>query len=344
MLIFDRRFIQNTAILFDAPIRPIQLAMLTAIGLAVASGACAQTPQPAYPSKPIRYIVPFPPGGVTDILARIVGQRLGDAWGQQVIIDNRSGATGAIGSELVAKAPPDGYTMLGGTIATHAISSSLNSKLAYHPLKDFTPVTLLATLPNVLIVHPAMPVRSVKQFVALAKSRPDDMRFSSGGAGTSQHLSGELFNMLMGTRMVHVPYKGGHLAMSDIVGGQIDFSFENAPNCMPYIKGGRLRALGVTTAQRSATLPDLPPIAEVIPGFDVASWQGLFLPAATPPAIVNKLNAEVRRILALPEVRERIASTGADASSNTPEAFVEYIRSELVKWDNVVKVSGAKLD
>jgi len=205
-------------------------------------------------------------------------------------------------------------------------------------------VTLLATLPNVLIVHPAMPVRSVKQFVALAKSRPDDMRFSSGGAGTSQHLSGELFNMLMGTRMVHVPYKGGHLAMSDIVGGQIEFSFENAPNCMPYIKGGRLRALGVTTAQRSATLPDLPPIAEVIPGFDVASWQGLFLPAATPPAIVNKLNAEVRRILALPEVRERIASTGADASSNTPEAFVEYIRSELVKWDKVVKVSGAKLD
>ena len=225
-------------------------------------GAYAQSQTPSYPSRQIRYVVPFPPGGATDILARVIGQKLTDAWGQPVLIDNRSGATGAIGSDIVAKAPPDGYTLLGGTIATHAISSSLNSKLPYHPLKNFAPVTLLATLPNVLIVHPAMPVRSVKQFVALAKARPDDMRFSSGGAGTSQHLSGELFNMLIGTKLVHVPYKGGHLAMGDIVGGQIEFAFENAPNCMPYIKGGRLRALGVTTAQRSANLPELPPIAE----------------------------------------------------------------------------------
>ena len=289
-------------------------------------------------------MVPFPPGGATDILARIIGQKLNEAWGQTVLIDNRSGATGTIGSDIVAKSPPDGYTLLGGTIATHAISSSLNSKLPYHPLKDFAPVTLLATLPNVLIVHPAMPVRTVKQFVALAKSRPSDMRFSSGGAGTSQHLSGELFNMIIGTKLVHVPYKGGHLAMGDIVGGQIEFAFENAPNCMPYIRGGRLRALGVTTAQRSATLPDLPPIGETIPGFDVASWQGLFLPAGTPPAIVTKLNAEVRRIFALPDVRERIAATGADVATTTPEAFVDYIRSELVKWDKVVKASGARLD
>ena len=307
-------------------------------------GAYAQSQTPSYPSRQIRYVVPFPPGGATDILARVIGQKLTDAWGQPVLIDNRSGATGAIGSDIVAKAPPDGYTLLGGTIATHAISSSLNSKLPYHPLKNFAPVTLLATLPNVLIVHPAMPVRSVKQFVALAKARPDDMRFSSGGAGTSQHLSGELFNMLIGTKLVHVPYKGGHLAMGDIVGGQIEFAFENAPNCMPYIKGGRLRALGVTTAQRSANLPELPPIAETIAGFDVASWQGLFLPAGTPPAIVNRLNSKVRRIFALPDVRERIAATGADVATTTPEAFVDYIRTELLKWEKVVKVSGARLD
>ncbi len=307
-------------------------------------GAYAQFQTPSYPSRQIRYVVPFPPGGATDILARVIGQKLTDAWGQPVLIDNRSGATGTIGSDIVAKAPPDGYTLLGGTIATHAISSSLNSKLPYHPLKNFAPVTLLATLPNVLIVHPAMPVRSVKQFVALAKTRPNEMRFSSGGAGTSQHLSGELFNMLIGTKLVHVPYKGGHLAMGDIFGGQIEFAFENAPNCMPYIKGGRLRALGVTTAQRSANLPELPPIAETIPGFDVASWQGLFLPAGTPPAIVNRLNSEVRRIFALPDVRERIAATGADVATTTPEAFVDYIRTELLKWEKVVKVSGARLE
>jgi tripartite-type tricarboxylate transporter receptor subunit TctC len=312
---------------------------ITAISL-MAISASAQT----YPAKQIRYVVPFPPGGATDILARVISQKLNESWGQPVIIDNRSGATGTIGSDIVAKSAPDGYTLLGGTIATHAISSSLNSKLPYHPLKNFAPVTLLATLPNVLIVHPAMPVRNVKEFVALAKARPNDMRFSSGGAGTSQHLSGELFNMLIGTKLVHVPYKGGHLAMGDIVGGQIEFAFENAPNCMPYLLSKRLRPLGVTTVKRSASLPDVPPVADTIPGFDVASWQGLFLPAGTPPAIVNKLNAEVRRIFALPDVRERIAITGADIETTTPEAFVDYIRAELVKWEKVVRVSGARLD
>lgn len=312
---------------------------IAAISL-MATSAIAQT----YPAKQIRYVVPFPPGGATDILARVISQKLNESWGQPVIIDNRSGATGTIGSDIVAKSAPDGYTLLGGTIATHAISSSLNSKLPYHPLKNFAPVTLLATLPNVLIVHPAMPVRNVKEFVALAKARPNDMRFSSGGAGTSQHLSGELFNMLIGTKLVHVPYKGGHLAMGDIVGGQIEFAFENAPNCMPYLLSKRLRPLGVTTVKRSASLPDVPPVADTIPGFDVASWQGLFLPAGTPPAIVNKLNAEVRRIFALPDVRERIAVTGADIETTTPEAFVEYIRAELVKWEKVVRVSGARLD
>ena len=300
--------------------------------------AAAQT----YPTKQIRYVVPFPPGGTTDILARVLGQKLSETWGQPVVIDNRSGATGTIGSDIVAKAPPDGHTLLGGNIATHAISSGLYSKLPYHPLKSFEAVTLLAVIPNVLIVNPAMPVRNVKQFVALAKARPADMRFSSGGSGTSQHLSGEMFNMMIGTKLVHVPYKGGHLAMGDIVNGQIEFSFENVPNCLSFIKSGRLRALGVTTATRTATLPDVPPVADTIPGFEVASWQGLFVPAATPIAIVSKLNAEVRRIFILPDVRTRIADTGAEISTTTSEAFVDYVRAEMVKWEKVVRASGAR--
>lgn len=314
---------------------------------AIAAAACFVTATAAaqtYPAKQIRYVVPFPPGGTTDILARVLGQKLSETWGQPVVIDNRSGATGTIGSDIVAKSPPDGYTLLGGNIATHAISNSLYSKLPYHPLKSFEAVTLLAVIPNVLIVNPAMPVRNVKQFVALAKARPADMRFSSGGSGTSQHLSGEMFNMMIGTKLIHVPYKGGHLAMSDIISGQIEFSFENVPNCLTFIRSGRLRALGVTTATRTATLPEVPPVAETIPGFEVASWQGLFVPAATPTAIVSKLNTEVRRIFNLPDVRARIADTGADISNNTSDAFTEYIRTELVKWEKVVKASGARVD
>lgn len=318
----------------------IACVLLAAACLPAATCAHAQP----YPSKPMRYIVPYPPGGTTDILARLIGQKLSETWGQQVVIENRSGASGTIGSDLVAKSPPDGYTLLGGTIASHAIVASLYSKLPYHPLKNFAPVTRLAMIPNVLIVNPAMPVRNVKEFVALAKARPADMRFSSGGPGTSQHLSGELLNMLIGTRLVHVPYKGGNLALNDIVNGQIEFSFENVPNCIGFIKAGRLRPLGVTTPQRTPTLPDVPPVADTIPGFDVASWQGLFLPAGTSPAIVTKLNAEVRRIFTLPEVRERIAATGADIATTTPEEFVDYIRSELVKWEKVVKASGARVE
>ncbi len=315
-------------------------AALLALSACAATTVCAQT----YPAKPIRYIVAFPAGGTTDLLARMIGQRLTEAWGQPVIIDNRAGAAGSVGSEAAAKAPPDGYTLLGGTISSHAINTSIYSKMAYHPLKDFAPITRLASVPNVLVVHPSLPVKTVREFAALAKARPGQLRFASAGSGTSQHLSGELFNMMAGVKMIHIPYKGGNLAMTDIIGGQIELSFENAPNCMPHIKSGRLKALGVTTLTRTQALPDVPPINDTVPGFEVGSWQGLFVPAGVPPAIVAKLNTEVRRILAFEEVRSRVSGLGAEVATTTPEQFVEFIRAELAKWEKVVKVAGARVD
>ncbi len=315
----------------------LMIAATTAHAQTAATGA-------AYPSKPIRYIVAFPAGGTTDLLGRMIGQKLTEAWGQPVIIDNRAGAAGGVGSEAAAKAPPDGYTLLGGTISSHSINSSIYSKLAYHPLRDFAPITRIASVPNVLVVHPSLPVKTVKEFAALAKARPGQLRFASSGSGTSQHLSGELFNMLTGTKMVHVPYKGGNFAMTDLIGGQIELSFENAPNCVPHVKSNRLRAIGVTTLTRAQALPDVPPINDTVPGFDVGSWQGLFVPAGVPPAIVAKLNTEVRRILALDDVRNRIVGLGAEVSTTTPEQFVEFIKAEMVKWEKVVKVAGARVD
>jgi len=298
-----------------------------------------------YPVKSIRYIVPFPPGGTTDILGRLIGQKLSEAWGQTVVIDNRSGAGGSVGAEVAAKAPADGYTLLGGTISSHSINSSLYSKLSYHPLRDFVPVTRIATVPNVLVVHPSLPVKTVKEFTALAKARPGQLRFASSGSGTSQHLSGELFNLMTGVKMIHIPYKGGAFAMTDLIGGQIELSFENAPNCVPHVQSGKLRAIAVTTLTRAQALPNIPPIAESgVPGFEVGSWQGLFVPAGVPSAIVTRLNTEVRRILALDDVRNRIVGLGAEVATNTPEQFVEFIKAEMTKWEKVVKAAGARVD
>ncbi len=313
-------------------------------GTAAHAQSPATNPAQAYPSKPIRYIVAFPAGGTTDLLGRMIGQKLTEAWGQPVIMDNRAGAAGSVGSEAAAKSPPDGYTLLGGTISSHSINTSLYSKMAYHPLKDFAPVTRIATVPNVLVVHPSLPVKTVREFAALAKARPGQLRFASSGSGTSQHLSGELFNIMAGVKMVHIPYKGGNFAMTDLIGGQIELAFENAPNCVPHVKTGRLKAIGVTTLTRAQALPDTPPINDSVPGFEVGSWQGLFAPAGVPPAIINKLNTEVRRILALEDVRSRISGLGAEVSTNTPEQFVEFIRAEIAKWEKVVKVAGARVD
>jgi tripartite-type tricarboxylate transporter receptor subunit TctC len=298
-----------------------------------------------YPAKPIRYIVPFPAGGTTDILARLIGAKLTEAWGQQILVDNRPGAGGNVGSEIASKAPADGYTILGGTVSSHSINTNLYSKMPYHPLRDFAPITLLVMVPNVLVVHPTVPAKSVKEFIALAKARPGQLRFASAGNGTSQHLSGELFMMLTGTKMIHVPYKGSAPASSDLVGGQIELSFENTTIAVPFIKGGRMRALGVTTAKRTGALPDTPTIAEAgVPGFEVSSWQGVFAPAGTPPDILKKLNVEIVRIIGLPDIQRRLADIGADPVGNTPEQFTAFIKTELDKWQKVVKASGARVD
>ena len=298
-----------------------------------------------YPIKPIRYIVPFAAGGMTDILGRIFGAKLSEAWGQQVIVDNRPGAAGGIGSEIAAKAPPDGYTLLGGTISSHAINVSLYSKLPYDPVRDFAPITLYVSLPNMLVVHPSLPVKSVRDLIALAKAKPKLLTFASAGNGTSQHLSGELFNVMAKVELVHVPYKGSAPGLADLMGGQVLMFFDNITTSLPLAKSGKIRAIAVTTAKRASVWPELPTIAESgLAGYDVSSWQGVFAPAGTPAPIVAKLNAQIVKSLALPDVRERLTSLGADPVGNTPEQFAAYIKAEIAKWAPIVKASGARVD
>jgi tripartite-type tricarboxylate transporter receptor subunit TctC len=301
--------------------------------------------QPAYPSKPVRLVVPFPAGGTTDLLARAAAQKLFEAWGQQVIVDNRPGAAGNIGAELVAKAPPDGYTLLMGTVGTHAINTSLYAKMPYDHVKDFTPVILVAGVPNVLVVNPGVPVNSVAELIAYAKANPGKLNFASSGSGTSIHLSGELFKTMTGVQMTHVPYKGSAPALTDLIGGQVQLMFDNLPSSLALIKGGKLKALAVTSLQRSAALPDVPTVAESgLPGFEASSWFGLLAPAGTPKDIIAKLNGEVAKWLATPEAREKMAAQGAIPAGKSPEDFVRHIAAETAKWQKVVKESGAKVD
>jgi tripartite-type tricarboxylate transporter receptor subunit TctC len=311
----------------------------------VATGAWAQAPAPSYPTKPIRLVVPFPPGGATDILARAVGQRLTDVWAQSVVIDNRPGAGGNIGTELVAKSAPDGYTLEMGTVGTHAINASLYSKLPYDHVKDFVPVILVAGVPNVLVVNPSLPVSSVAELIAYAKANPGKLNFASSGNGTSIHLSGELFKTMAGVQMTHVPYKGSAPALQDLLGGQVQLMFDNLPPSLPNIKAGKLKALAVTSATRAPALPDVPTMAEAgLPGFEASSWFGILAPAGTPPAIVAKLNAEVAKWLASPEAQEKLLALGANPAGGTPEDFAKHIAAETAKWAKVVKESGAKVD
>jgi tripartite-type tricarboxylate transporter receptor subunit TctC len=308
---------------------------------AFAAGAWAQD----YPTKPIRIVVPFPPGGATDLLARAVAQRLTEKWGQAVIVDNRPGAGGNIGSELVAKAAPDGYTLEMGTVGTHAINASLYAKMPYDHVKDFVPIVLVAAVPNVLVVNPSLPVKSVQELIAYAKANPGKLNFASSGNGTSIHLSGELFKVMAGVQMTHVPYKGSAPALQDLIAGQVQLMFDNLPPSLPQIKAGKLRALAVTTAKRSPALPDLPTIAESgLPGFESSSWFGLLAPAGTPQPIVAKLNAEVNAWLATPEAKEKLLASGANPAGGSPEDFAKHIAAETAKWQKVVKESGAKID
>ena len=323
-------------------IRAWGAALAAVVALAASAPAAAQG---SYPSKPVRLVVPFPAGGTTDILARAVAQKLSETWGQQVIVDNRPGAGGNIGSELVAKSPPDGYTLLMGTVGTHAINPSLYAKMPYDHVKDFTPVILVAGVPNVLVVNPALPVNSVPELIAYAKANPNKLNFASSGNGTSIHLSGELFKTMTGAQMTHVPYKGSSPALTDLIGGQVQLMFDNLPSSLQFIKAGKLRALAVTTAARSQALPDVPTLAESgLPGFEASSWFGVLAPAGTPPAIVEKINGAVAAWLASPEAKEKLAGQGAIAAGGTSDAFVRHIADESSKWSKVVKASGAHVD
>ncbi|HXZ55098.1 MAG TPA: tripartite tricarboxylate transporter substrate binding protein [Burkholderiales bacterium] len=309
--------------------------------LLIAAGASAQT----YPNHPIRLVVPFPPGGTTDILAREVGERLTATLGQPVVIDNRAGAGGNIGADIVAKAPPDGYTLLMATVGTHAINASLYRKLPYDHIKDFAPVVLVAGVPNVLVVTPSLPVHSVAELIRLAKEKPGQLNFASSGNGTSIHLSGELFKTMAGVDMTHVPYKGSAFALTDLMAGQVQLMFDNLPSSLPHIKAGKLRAIAVTSSQRAPALPDVPTIAESgLPGFEASAWFGIVAPAGTPAAIVSRINADVNQWLRSPEAADKLLAQGAIAAGGTPEQFVAHIRAETDKWARVVKASGAKVD
>ena len=302
--------------------------------------AAAQT----YPTKPIRIIVPYPAGGTTDILTRIVGQKLTEAWKQQVIIDNRPGASGNIGAEVVVRAPGDGYMLLSAS-TVHTVNPSLYSKLAYDPLKDFTPIALLAQVANILVVHPSLPVHSVKEFIAFAKKRPGQLNFSSAGNGSAPHLTAEMFKTITGVDMVHVPYKGAPPAMSDLLAGQVALTFATAPSAVPHVQTGHLRALGVSSATRIPALPKVPTIAEAgVPGYEAVGWNGLVGPSGMPPAIVDRLNAELVKIVRMPDTGKRLSDVGLDVRTSTAAEFAVFLKEEVVKWAKVVKDSGVRVD
>jgi tripartite-type tricarboxylate transporter receptor subunit TctC len=301
-------------------------------------------PAETYPSKPIRFILPFPPGGGTDILGRLIAERLSASLGQPVVIDNRGGAGGNLGAAEAARAAPDGYTILLAA-TTLAISPSLYSKLGFDPQKDFAPISLVATVPNVMITHPSVPARTLKEFIALAKSKPGAMNFGSGGTGTSNHLGGELFNIVAGVKLVHVPYKGVNLAMNDVLAGNVQLVLIGIPAAAQNIKAGKLRALAVLARERSAALPDVPTAAEAgLPDFDVTTWYGVLAPAGTSRAIVTRLNTELVRIMHSPDLKERLATMATEPRTSTPEEFAAYIGEERARWAEVVRKTGIKAE
>ncbi|WP_374304596.1 Bug family tripartite tricarboxylate transporter substrate binding protein [Ferrovibrio sp.] len=299
----------------------------------------------AYPTKPVRVVVPFPAGGTTDILARHVSQKLTERLGQQFVVDNKAGAGGNIGTEAVAKSDPDGYTIMMGTIGTHSINISLYSKLSYDPVKDFAPISLVAMVANVLVVHPSVPAKNVQEFIALAKSQPGKLNFGTPGNGTSGHLSAELFKSMTGTDMIHVPYRGSGPMLTDLLGGNVQFTFDNLPSALPHIRSGALRALGVTTPKRWPSTPDIPTIAEQgLPDYSATAWFAMYAPAKTPPAIVNKLSDEIDTILKTPEMKAQFEQQGADPVGGKPQVLADLMKTEIEKWAKAVKASGARID
>ena len=322
--------------------------LMPAIALATAA-FCAAQPALAqsagtYPNKPIHIIVTFTSGGAPDILGRLIGEKLSAAWGQPVIVDNKPGAGGNIGSDFVAKSAPDGYNVVVGTVGTHSINGSLYQSMPFDMVKDFTPVTLLASTPNMLVINNDVPARNLKDFIALGK-KEGKMTFASSGSGTSIHVSGELFKTMTGIDMQHIPYKGRASAIPDLLGGRVTMMFDNMPSSLPLVREGKLRALGVTSAKRSLAAPDIPTLAEAgLPGFEAVSWFALFAPANTPRPIVDKLQAEVSKILKSPDISKRLLDLGLEPAGGTPEELAAYQKSEIAKWSKVVKDSGAKVE
>ena len=319
--------------------------VVTLVAALLLSAASTLGHAQAWPAKPIKYIVPFAAGGTTDILARTISEKLSVALGQPVIVENKPGAGGGVGAAETAKAAPDGYTIMGGTISTHAINATLYSKLPYDPVKDFIPITLIARVPNMLVINNDIPAKNVAELVALMKANPGKWSFASSGNGTSQHLSGELFKGMAGVDMQHIPYKGSPPALTDVMGGQVNMTFDNITTAWVLAKGGKLRAIAVTTAQRSPIAPDVPTLAESgLPGYEIGSWQGVFAPAGTPPDVVKRLNAEIVKIINTPDVQKKLLDLGAEPVANSSEDFTAFVKTEVVKWGDVVRKSGAKVD
>lgn len=316
---------------------------LAAALIAAGAPAIAQAQRAEFPAKPVRLVVGYPPGGPTDLIARVVAQKLTESWSQQVIIDNRPGASGIIGAELTVRAAPDGYNLLMVPV-TYAVTPSLLPKMPYDAEKDLAPVALVASAPFILVVHPTLPVKTVKDLIALARSRPGQINYASASPGGMPHLAGELFNSMAGVKMVHIPYKGAAPATTDLVDGQVSLMFNNMLSAMPHVKSGRLRAVAVTGLKRSGAVPDLPAIAETLPGYEASGWYGALAPAATPRELIAKINGDMNRAMRLPDVAQRLAGDGVEAVGATPEQFGNYLRQEIAKWGKVVKLSGAKAD
>ena len=313
-------------------------AVIAALSVIPARDAGAQ----AYPAKPIRLIVPFAPGGPNDVIGRVVAQKVSELIGQPIVIDNRTGAGGAVGTAAAGTSAPDGYTLLISGTSSLAINPSLYKKLPYDPLRDFAPVSLVGTAPSLLAMHPSVPARSVKDLIALAKSRPGEINYASGGIGSAPHLAGELLNSMGGIKMVHIPFKGGGPALTGLMSGQADLFMGGMSAAMPPVRSGRLRGIAVTSPGRSQFMPDLPTIAEALPGYDVVNWYAIFAPAATPKEIIARVNGEIVKAMAIPEIRKRFAELATDAASSTPEELAAYHRSEIKKWANVVRTAGIK--
>ena len=327
-----------------------RLALAAAAALTLIAVSNAGWAQSAWPSKPVKIVVPFAPGGTTDILARAVAPELSKAFGQPFIVENRAGAGGNLGADVVAKSPGDGYTLLMGTVGTHGINQALYAKMPFDPVKDFAPITLVAGVPNVMVVNAdkarELGINSVADFIRVAKANPGKFNMASSGNGTSIHLAGELFKSMSGTFMLHFPYRGSSPALLDMLAGNMDVMFDNLPSSMPHIKSGKLKALAVTSGQRSAVLPDVPTVEEAgkLKGYEASSWFGLLAPAGTPPDVVSRLQQETAKALNVPAIKEKLLAQGAIPSGNTPAEFAKFIDAEIKKWAQVVKASGAKVD